>query len=133
MKRFECQQCGGCCRQNGDLRLLPEDIDKIASYFGISNEDMINRYNINNIDGKLYFIDTHGCCPFLAEDNKCSIQEAKPFFCAKYIPFVDTEGSKIYSVCEGIGKGKEWTEEEIQARYSEMLDKLVIIRTRGDA
>ena len=66
---------------------------------------------------------------FLTAENECQLQgDAKPFFCANYIPFVDNPGSKIYDVCHGIGKGREWTAEEVEAVYDKMMARLVIER-----
>ena len=129
MKFFECARCGNCCRQGGDLRLLPEDVAKIAHHFGMEIDDIKARYGMTNIDEKLFFVHFESSCPFLTDDNKCTLQgDSKPFFCANYIPFVDSEGSPIYKVCHGIGKGREWSEEEISSIYNNLIEHLVIRR-----
>lgn len=129
MRRFECVKCGNCCRQGGDLRLLPEDVEKIARYFNTEADNIKSIYNMNNIDEKLFFISFDNCCPFLTKENECVLNgEYKPFFCENYIPFVDNEGSLIYDVCQGIGQGKEWTNEEIKEIYNKLIEHLVIRR-----
>ena len=128
--RFECVQCGGCCRQSGALRLLEKDIDRIAEYLQLTVDEFCNKYDAKHIYKGLYYIDLHDGCVFLNE-NKCTINPAKPFFCGNYIPFVDNAGSPIYKVCQGIGQGKEWTDNEIKERYDRMIDQLVI-RKDGD-
>ena len=131
--RFECVRCGECCRQSGALRLLAEDIEDIAELLGLSAADFIEQYNVQHTYRNLYYIEIHDGCLWLNEDNTCAVEAAKPFFCRNYIPFVDNPGSPIYAVCRGIGKGKEWTEEEIQKRYDAMTDKLVVVVKDGDA
>ena len=129
MKKFECVKCGNCCRQGGDLRLLPDDVTKIARYFGVDADELKKRYEIKNIDEKLFFIPFTEHCPFLSVSNKCILHGyAKPFFCANYIPFVDSAGSPIYDVCCGIGRGREWSGEEVNLIYNKLLAKLVIRR-----
>lgn len=129
MMRFECAKCGGCCRQGGDLRLLPEDVEKLARHFGAGIDEIKMRYGMKSIDSELFFIPYNGNCPFLAADNRCELHgDAKPFFCANYVPFLDRKGSPIYKVCRGIGHGREWSDEEIAGIYEEMLERLVIRR-----
>ena len=129
MKKFECVRCGNCCRQGGDLRLLPNDVEKIARYLSVEIDEVKNRYNMSNIDEKLFFIPFENHCPFLTEENDCILHgDFKPFFCANYVPFVDNEGSPIYRVCQGIGKGREWTDEEIKSVYDKLIENLVIMR-----
>lgn len=129
--RFECVQCGGCCRQSGALRLLRDDIERIADFLGFTVEAFCSEYEVEHIYGDLHFIELHDGCVFL-RDNRCTINAAKPFFCANYIPFVDNPGSPIYEVCQGIGQGREWTDTEIKERYDAMIDRLVIVKD-GDA
>ena len=133
MKRFACAQCGNCCRQSGDLRLLPEDVEKILAFFGMTFGQFCGQYDIRDVEKKLFFLNVRNGCPFLSGDSKCILQDAKPFFCANYIPFIDGASSPIYSVCRGIGQGKEWTEEEIHAVYQKMLSRLVIVHERSDS
>ena len=133
-KCFECAHCGNCCKQSGDLRLLPEDVEKILRHYGWTLDELNERYEFHGIEDKLYFIGIHNSCPFLTEDNLCELEgEDKPFFCANYIPFIDKEGSPIYQVCQGIGHGREWTDEEIKNVYDLMNSKLVIVHERSDA
>ena len=129
MMKFECVRCGNCCRQGGDLRLLPEDVEKIADYFGVEVDEIKAKYDVKNIDEKLFFISFQNSCPFLTENNECKLNDGyKPFFCANYIPFVDNEGSPIYKVCAGIGHGREWSEDEVNSIYRKLIQHLVIRR-----
>ena len=123
--KYECMECGACCRQRGALRFLPQDIERISDYKGLSFNEFCNEYNVTDIDGRLYFIETDEDCLFL-DGNKCSIEPVKPWFCANYIPFVDGPNSPIYEVCPGIGHGKDWSDEEIKAKYEAMIEKFVI-------
>ena len=130
--RFECVQCGGCCRQSGALRMLKEDIERIADHLALDPADFCEQYEVKHTYGDLYYIEIHDDCLWLAEGNTCAVNEAKPFFCRNYIPYIDNPGSPIYEVCQGIGQGREWTEEEIRERYDLMLEKLVV-KKEGDA
>lgn len=123
--RFECQKCGNCCKLGGSIRFIKGDLHSISQHLGLSVAEFIDRYGIVGIEDKLFFMEVD-VCPFLTENDLCQIEEAKPFFCRNYIPFIDTPGSPIYAMCQGIGTGREWTEEEIRKRYDTMLEELVI-------
>lgn len=127
--RFECVKCGGCCKQNGALRLLyKEDIIEISKFLNLTVEEFCKQYNVQHIYKNLCFIEIHNECYFLDKNNNCTINPVKPFFCANYIPYIDNPGSPIYEVCRGLGLGRDWKQEEIEERYNKMIEKLVIVK-----
>lgn len=126
--KFECVKCGGCCKQNGALRLLVDDIERIAEFIGLTPEEFCRQYSVNHTYKNLYFIDIYDRCCFLDKNNNCKINSVKPFFCSNYIPYVDNPGSPIYKVCRGIGVGRDWNDEEINERYNEMIKKFVVVK-----
>jgi hypothetical protein len=45
--RFECTQCGNCCRNHGDythVYLAPHDVQAIAAYLRLSREEFLARH-----------------------------------------------------------------------------------------
>lgn len=129
--KFECVHCGECCKQKGAFRFLKSDIERISSYLGLTFNGFCDKYKITNIQNQLYFMENFDCI-FLDKNNKCIINEVKPFFCKNYIPFIDNLNSPIYKICQGLGHGKDWTDEEIKERYNTMINNLVIVKD-GDA
>lgn len=69
---FECKQCGNCC--SCILPLSNKEIERIKNYI---HKNKINPNTANNILQK-EFVDK---CPFLNEQNKCSIYEVRPEIC----------------------------------------------------
>lgn len=126
--RFECQHCGNCCRHNGALRFTKQDWENLQRYLNVSDEELRNKYDVDDVDGKLFFINVKGYCPFLDSNNLCTIQEVKPLFCKLYIPFIDNEDSWIFKNCKGIGLGKEYTKEEVNDISSKLIKELVIVK-----
>lgn len=79
----ECSICGKCCG-NG-LGLNMEDIQRLESY--------LNTHNIQPTEPRLLIgIDNIPVesCPFLGEDNKCKVYEARPTICRKFICHAET-------------------------------------------
>lgn len=85
---YGCMQCGSCCHDI-DIILNPYDLYRLAKYLGLSTEEVIMKYCLWHIgeNSKLPVVwlefTEDGACPFLKQ-NRCAVQEAKPFVCAAY-------------------------------------------------
>ncbi|MCD1295830.1 YkgJ family cysteine cluster protein [Methanocella sp. CWC-04] len=84
-EKFECRQCGNCCRTNKQIPLTLDDIYRISDYLNMDTDDFFSNYCIEvpcgdtNIPMPYLKRGEDGCC-FL-EDNLCSINFVKPGIC----------------------------------------------------
>ena len=74
----ECQICGSCCG-NG-LGLNMDDFIRLKNYVISNNIQPSPPRKLIGSDGK-----EMDSCPFLGEDNKCKVYEARPTICRKFI------------------------------------------------
>jgi len=100
--RFDCQQCGACCRVN-HAALTQGEIKRLTSRLRQSEF-----CEIGTIAHPLYGISYSGCrlayaedrCVFLADKNRCQIYDRRPLMCRTY-PFAITI-SKDGNICVGM-------------------------------
>lgn len=78
---INCLDCANCCRSLGP-RLKPTDIDRLAKALRIRNAEFIDRYIIIDEDNDYVFKSMP--CPFLLNDNYCSVYENRPEACREY-------------------------------------------------
>lgn len=94
VEEIDCLSCGNCCRSLGPL-ILPKDIDAMAKALRIKASDVIARYLRVDEDGDTVFQSMP--CPFLGNDNYCSIYESRPKACREY---PHTDRKKFYQIFE---------------------------------
>lgn len=85
---INCLECGNCCRTTGPL-LLSNDITRISKHLKISSKEFSNQYLRIDEDGDHVFKSMP--CPFLGEDNYCSVYEYRPKACRTF-PHTDQKG-----------------------------------------
>jgi uncharacterized protein len=82
----DCIKCANCCR-----RLQPvftdEDIERIAGHLGMARDEFVAAYLERDEEQDHYRTKTTPC-PFLGEDNRCTIYDVRPEKCQGY-PFTD--------------------------------------------
>jgi Fe-S-cluster containining protein len=98
MKKFQCVQCGNCCRNLGDAFSTSVDMDEINHWRFEDRWDILNWVHIFNFDGKeafgdIWFSPNTGNevsrCPWLRklprqDKYKCRIHDTKPAHCGNY-------------------------------------------------
>ncbi len=120
--RFGCTQCGNCCKSHGEyayIYLMEPEVEAIAEHLGLDVETFRARHT--EIDEDWTIIKTTApACPFLEEDNRCGIYEARPVQCRTW-PFWDenikrqtTWEGPVKDTCPGIGEGRLYCREEIE-------------------
>lgn len=121
--RFECTQCGDCCRFGPDavVWVSREEVERIANHLGVDVAAVAARTRRD--EGRRTIIpDADGICPFLdRQTNACTVYAARPDQCRSY-PFwpslvlfpASWEAEK--QRCEGIGRGELISPEEITRR-----------------
>lgn len=91
---INCLECGNCCRTLGP-RILQKDIDRIAKFLGLKPDGLVAKYL--RIDEDSDYVFKSMPCPFLGEDNYCSIYEVRPKACAEY---PHTDRRKIHQILD---------------------------------
>ncbi len=79
--KTDCLSCGNCCRTTGPL-LIDKDVERLARHFKLKPAEFESRYLRTDEDGDLVFKAMP--CPFLGEDNFCSVYENRPKACREY-------------------------------------------------
>ena len=85
--RIDCLTCANCCK-NYSPRFKTPDIKRIARHLGMKESDLIGTYLRLDEDGD-YVVKTTPC-PFLGQDNYCSIYEVRPSDCERF-PYTDED------------------------------------------
>lgn len=116
--RFECQQCGKCCRgKPGYVFVFEHEAQKIAEYLDISREQFIKEYTTKYATFYSLIEKENGDCIFW--DEICTIHEVRPYQCFSY-PFwwglitSEKKWKERGTFCPGIDKGKLYSFEEIK-------------------
>ena len=77
----DCLECANCCKTTGPL-LTPKDVGRLAKHLKIKAADFEAQYLRIDEDGDFVFKTMP--CPFLGEDNYCSVYEHRPKACREY-------------------------------------------------
>ena len=80
-EKIDCLLCANCCKTTGPL-LTQKDIERIAKHFKIKPGAFVEKYLRIDEDGDYVFKSMP--CPFLGEDNYCSIYDVRPKACREY-------------------------------------------------
>lgn len=86
-KKIDCLTCANCCK-NYSPRFKPPDIKRISKYLRMKEMDFIQKYLVVDNDGDK--VVRQKPCPFLAEDNSCSIYDVRPSDCERF-PYTDED------------------------------------------
>ena len=80
-----CIRCAACCRWPGHVLLTQEDIVALASYLGLSQEELIQRYTVLASNrAQLSLAEREdGVCVFL-DGNECRVYDARPAQCRDF-------------------------------------------------
>ena len=126
--RFQCQGEGKCCVSRGKygyVYLSFNDRRRMAVHFKMTTSEFTARYTEKE-DGLYQLKYKDKDCPFLRE-NRCAVYEARPWQCRTW-PFwpenMNTEiwEKEVAAWCPGVGKGRLYTGEEIEAILAKKKD-----------
>ena len=87
---IDCLECANCCATTGPL-FTSKDIDRISSHLKLSPGDFTEKYL--RIDEDQDYVLQQIPCPFLGDDNYCSIYDVRPKACREY-PHTDMRKQK---------------------------------------
>lgn len=85
--KIDCLDCANCCR-NYSPRFKQPDIKRIAKRLGMREGSLVAEYLRLDEDGD--YVVKSSPCPFINEDNTCSIYEDRPGDCRRY-PYTDED------------------------------------------
>ena len=86
-KKIDCLTCANCCK-NYSPRFKTPDIKRIARYLKMKEGAFIEKYLLLDNEGD--YVVTTKPCPFLGEDNACSIYSERPSDCKRF-PYTDED------------------------------------------
>jgi len=123
--RFECTGCGECCRtRNGKPSWVYVTLDerrRLARHLKLATSAFTRRY-CEKTNGFFHLRNPSSDCVFL-DGARCTVYAARPGQCRTY-PFWNEHMSpkawdKVRVECEGVGRGRIWTREEIELRLED--------------
>lgn len=79
--KTDCLSCANCCRTLGPA-IYDKDIERMAKALRIKPSEVVSLYLKTDEDGDYVFRSMP--CPFLMDDNYCSIYENRPKACREY-------------------------------------------------
>ncbi|MES2882788.1 MAG: YkgJ family cysteine cluster protein [Bacteroidota bacterium] len=86
-EKIDCLQCGACCK-NYSPRFKTPDVKRISKYLGMRESVFIETYL--RVDEEGDFVLNTLPCPFLGDDNFCSIYTQRPSDCHRF-PYTDED------------------------------------------
>jgi Fe-S-cluster containining protein len=93
--KMDCLSCANCCRTLGPA-IYDKDIERIAKVLRMKPSEVVSAYLKIDEDGDYVFKNMP--CPFLMDDNYCSIYESRPKACREY-PHTDRKNfEQIYKL-----------------------------------
>lgn len=119
--RFECQETGRCCTSRGAygyIYLTLEDRRRLGRHLGLATAAFTRRH-CETTEGWIHLRNPDRDCPFL-DGTRCSVYAARPAQCRTF-PFWPENmkprvwREEIVSFCPGVGKGRLYRREEIEA------------------
>lgn len=121
--RFECQGSGKCCTSRGEfgfVYLTKEDRERFAKHLNLSLAEFKKKY-CDRTQGIWHLKEDKALpdCMFL-KNKRCSVYEARPNQCRTWPFWPEVMNAKAWkteveSFCPGVGKGKLWNKDEINA------------------
>ncbi|MBS1763437.1 MAG: YkgJ family cysteine cluster protein [Bacteroidetes bacterium] len=79
--KYSCLDCANCCKTTSPI-FRDVDIGRIAQHLHIKPGELVEKYLRLDEDG--HYVLRKSPCPFLLEDNYCSIYHIRPQACREY-------------------------------------------------
>jgi Fe-S-cluster containining protein len=85
--KIDCLECANCCKNYSPTFKTP-DIKRISKLLRMKEGDFVETYLLLDKDND--YVVKSSPCPFLGEDNACSIYDDRPSDCKRY-PYTDED------------------------------------------
>ena len=92
--QIDCSTCANCCRTL-EITVNAEDIIRLAKHLNMPIASFKVKYVADSDDGTQVFHSPP--CPFIQEDNRCGVYEARPKACRDY-PYLSAPHFKSRSM-----------------------------------
>ena len=123
--RFECTGCGECCRARAGkpswVYVTIEERRRLARHLQLSTAVFTRRY-CEKTHGFYHLRNPNHDCLFL-EQGRCTVYAARPGQCRTFPFWRENMGEAAWQRtardCEGIGRGRVWSLQEIEARLKD--------------
>lgn len=79
--QIDCLKCANCCKTTSPV-FKKRDIERLAKRFKIRPSTFIDRYLVTDEDGE--YVLQQVPCPFLGDDNYCTVYKDRPTACASF-------------------------------------------------
>jgi uncharacterized protein len=79
--KIDCLNCANCCKTTSPL-LTNVDVDRLAKGLKIKPSQFVQQYTLLDEEDDLVMNKTP--CPFLMDDNTCSVYNFRPIACRDY-------------------------------------------------
>lgn len=80
-EEIDCLTCANCCKTTSPI-FTDRDIDRLAQHFRVRPAAFIEQYLY--LDNEGHYVLHNSPCPFLGDDNYCSVYESRPRACREY-------------------------------------------------
>jgi Fe-S-cluster containining protein len=80
-EKIDCLNCANCCKTTSPI-FRDKDIERLSKHFRIKPGQLIADHL--HLDGDQDYVLNSAPCPFLDEDNSCSVYDARPNACREY-------------------------------------------------
>ena len=80
-QEIDCLDCANCCKTTSPI-FRDIDIQRIAKHLRMKPAELVAQYLHLDTDGD--YVLNFAPCPFLGQDNYCSIYEVRPKACREY-------------------------------------------------
>ena len=80
-ERVDCLVCANCCKTTSPI-FTDKDIERLAKHLRIKPSRFSSEYL--HLDEENHYVLNAAPCPFLGNDNYCSVYEARPNACREY-------------------------------------------------
>jgi uncharacterized protein len=79
--KIDCTKCANCCKTT-TTGVNQKDVERISSHLNLTEDEFKTKYLTKDESGDMLINQTP--CPFLGEDDKCTIYEVRPQSCEEY-------------------------------------------------
>jgi len=80
-EEIDCLKCANCCKTTSP-GMHNRDVERLAKHLKLKPSEVVEKYMELDSDGEYVF--KSAPCPFLGEDNYCSVYESRPLACREY-------------------------------------------------